>query len=130
MRLKEFLFVVIIFILSGCQNKQVVLFEDIYIGDNLETCLAKGTIRYNPDYNKETILENDISMIELANNYIASSYFTNSEVKFDWKNVVKEIELKFQQEKRGKTAKDVFSFMILLKIPRPIFKHNKSFITR
>ena len=111
MRLKEFLFVVIIFILSGCQNKQVVLFEDIYIGDNLETCLAKGTIRYNPDYNKEIILENDVSMIELANNYIASSYFTNSEVKFDWKNVVKEIELKFQQEKRGRTAKDVFSFM-------------------
>ena len=111
MRLKEFLFVVIIFIVSGCQNKPVVLFEDIYIGDNLETCLAKGTVRYNPDYNTETIIENDISMIELANNYIASSYFTNSEVKFDRKNVVKEIELKFQQKKKGRTSKEVFGYM-------------------
>lgn len=79
----------------GSQNKPVVLFENIYVGDNLETCLAKGYVQYNLDYNNETLIESDISMIELVNNYIASTYFTNSGVVFGKNNIVKEIKLKF-----------------------------------
>lgn len=95
------------------QNKSEVFFENIYLGDNLEICLAKGTVQYNPDYNAETVVENDISMLELANNHIVDSYFTNSDVKFDGNNIIKEIVLKFQQDKKGtgKTAKQVFNYM-------------------
>jgi hypothetical protein len=65
-----------LFFLVACQNsygqnyRKSVFFENIYIGDNIETCLAKGTVQYNPDYNNETIIKNNISMIELANNNI------------------------------------------------------------
>lgn len=116
MKLNESCLIFFVFILAGCQNvgsqnKPVVLFENIYVGDNLETCLAKGYVQYNPDYNNETLIESDISMIELANNYIASTYFTNSGVVFGKNNIVKEIKLKFQQKKTGKTAKDVFNYM-------------------
>ena len=108
-----------LFFLVACQNsygqnyRKSVFFENIYIGDNIETCLAKGTVQYNPDYNNETIIKNNISMIELANNNIANSYFSNSEVKFDENNIVKEIKLTFQQDNKGKgkSAKEVFNYM-------------------
>lgn len=111
--LKKYVLGITLFCLVGCQPKPEVLFENIYIGDNLETCLAKGTVQNNPDYNKETVIKNDISMIELANNHIADSYFTKSEVIFDGNNIIKEIVLKFQQDKKGKgkTAKEVFNYM-------------------
>ena len=70
--LKKYVLGITLFCLVGCQPKPEVLFENIYIGDNLETCLAKGTVQNNPDYNKETVIKNDISMIELANNNIAN----------------------------------------------------------
>ena len=111
--LKKYVLGITLFFFVGCQSKPEVFFENINVGDNLETCLAKGTVQNNPDYNKETLIKNDISMIELANNHIANSYFTNSEVIFDRNNIIKEIVLKFQQDKKGKgkTAKEVFNYM-------------------
>ena len=111
--LKKYVLGITLFFFVGCQSKPEVFFENINVGDNLETCLAKGTVQNNPDYNKETLIKNDISMIELANNHIANSYFTNSEVIFDKNNIIKEIVLKFQQDKKGKgkTAKEVFNYM-------------------
>ncbi len=103
MRLKRGLFAFMIFILIGCQDKLVVFFEDIYIGDNLETCLAKGNVQYK-SYN---------TSLELVNTHIIN-YFTDSEVKFSKKNIVKEINLTFQpnQPNKGmKDAKEVFNFM-------------------
>lgn len=96
---------------SSSSKTPEVLFENIYIGDNLETCLAKGTIRHNPDYKIETIAPNQKNMLELANNSIADSYFSYTGVWFDKNNIVKEVELKFHQKETGKTAKDVFNFM-------------------
>lgn len=111
--LKKYVLGITLFFFVGCQSKPEVFFENINVGDNLETCLAKGTVQNNPDYNKETLIKNDIRMIELANNHIANSYFTNSEVIFDRNNIIKEIVLKFQQDKKGKgkTAKEVFNYM-------------------
>ena len=111
--LKKYVLGITLFFFVGCQSKPEVFFENINVGDNPETCLAKGTVQNNPDYNKETLIKNDISMIELANNHIANSYFTNSEVIFDKNNIIKEIVLKFQQDKKGKgkTAKEVFNYM-------------------
>lgn len=111
--LKKYIFGITLCFMVGCQAKPEVFFENINIGDNLETCLAKGAIRHNPDYSKETIIKNHISMIELANNNIANSYFSNSDVKFDENNIVKEIKLTFQQDNKGKgkTAKEVFNYM-------------------
>lgn len=85
------------------QSKPVVLFENIYIGDNLESCLAKGTIQQNTNNNGCTY--------ELANNYIANNYFTYSAVKFNERNIVKDIKLRFHENKEEKTAKEVFNFM-------------------
>ena len=53
--LKKYVLAITLFCLVGCQPKPEVLFENIYIGDNLETCLAKGTIQNNPDYNVKTL---------------------------------------------------------------------------
>ena len=86
----------------GCQFKPEVLFENINVGDNLEVCLAKGSVQHNT---------NDENIFELRNNNIANTYFTNNEVKFDEKSTVKEINLKFHEGKNGKTAKEVFNFM-------------------
>lgn len=88
--------------LIGCQSQPEVLFENIYIGDTLESCLADGTVCYG---------DNEISSFELANSNIARSYFSNSEVTFDYNNTVKEIRLKFHQETPHKTAKGVFNDM-------------------
>ena len=93
------------------QNKAVVLFENIYIGDKLEKCLAQGTVQHNPDYKIETIAPNQKNMFELANNKIANTYFSFTGVWFDKQNAVKNIELKFHQKENGKTAKEVFNFM-------------------
>lgn len=93
------------------QNKPEVLFENIYVGDDLEKCLAKGTIQHNPDYKVGTIAPNQKNMLELANSNIANSYFSYTGVWFDNYNIVKEIELNFHQKESGKTAKEVFNFM-------------------
>lgn len=88
--------------LIGCQSQSEVLFENINIGDTLESCLANGTVCYG---------DNEISSFELANSPIANSYFSSSEVIFDYNNTVKEIRLKFHQETPHKTAKEVFNYM-------------------
>ena len=121
MRLKSFILCFMLFLLIGSQNSNgqnyrrqnnsEVFFENIYIGDNLETCLAKGTVQYNPDYKIETIAPNQKNMLELAYNNIVDSYFSYTGVWFDKNNIVKEIELKFHQKENGKTAKEVFNFM-------------------
>lgn len=101
-QLKIMVWGLILFCLIGCQTHSEVLFENIHVGDNIETCLAQGTI-CNQD--------NEINKYELANSTIANSYFSNSVVTFDRNNIVKEIHLKFDQQTPNKTAKDVFNYM-------------------
>lgn len=113
MKLKNILLCAMLFFLASCskgeaqiyknranQSKPEVFFENIYIGDNLETCLAKGTVQYHIN-----------DLLQLANTNVAMSYFTSSEVRFDNNNIIKEIHLLFKQRKDGKTGKDVFNFM-------------------
>ena len=84
----------------GCQSKPVVLFENINIGDNLETCLANGTVQQQ--YNNEFKLAKTNSIV---------NHFSYSEVKFDENNIIKDIELTFRQKDKEQTATEVFSFM-------------------
>ena len=113
-----------LFLLVACQNsnesndkksnKAEVFFENIYVGDNLESCLAKGTVQYNTDYKAESSVSEQNYMLELANNNIAISYFPFAGVWFDNDNIVNRIELKFhqiEQTESDKTAKEVFNFM-------------------
>lgn len=94
------------------QNKPEVLFENIYIGDKLETCLANGTVQNNPNYNVKTLAPKfDNDMFELANSHIANANFTYTGVEFDKNNMVREIRLKYHQKEGGKTAKEVFNYM-------------------
>ena len=110
--LKKYVFGITFCFMVGCQSKPVVFFENINVGDNLETCLAKGTVQNNPGYNVKTIAPKfDNNMFELANNNIANSNFTYTGVEFDENNIVREIKLKFHQKETGKTAKEVFNFM-------------------
>ncbi len=74
------------------QNKAEVFFEKIYIGDNLETCLAKGAVQYQYYIN---------DLLQLANTNVAMNYFTSSEVRFDNNNIIKEIHLLFKQNEKG-----------------------------
>lgn len=112
MTLKNFFLCTILFCLASCskseaqinkkQNKAEVFFENIYIGDNLETCLAKGAVQYQYYIN---------DLLQLANTNVAMNYFTSSEVRFDNNNIIKEIHLLFKQNNEGKSSKDVFDFM-------------------
>lgn len=95
----------------GCQSQPELLFENIYIGDTLESCLANGTVQHNPDYNIKTLAPNFKNQFELANCSLANSYFSNTGVWFDNNNIVKSIEFSFHQKETGKTAKEVFNFM-------------------
>ena len=97
--------------LIGCQSQPVVLFENIYIGDTLESCLANGTVQHNPDYNIETLAPNFKNQFELSNSSLANSNFSYTGVWFDNNHIVKSIELSFHQKESGKTAKEVFNFM-------------------
>ena len=98
--LKKYVLGITLFCLVGCQPKPEVLFENIYIGDNLETCLAKGAVQYSSNHDK----------LELTN-IIADTYFTDSEVTFNEKSIVKEMKLKLHQTKNSKTAKEVFNYL-------------------
>lgn len=110
--LKNIILCFAFFYLVGCNTKPEVFFENIYLGDNLETCLAKGTVQNNPDYNVKTLAPKfDNNMFELANNNIANANFTYSGVEFDGNNIVREIYLKYHQKETGKTAKEVFNYM-------------------
>ena len=142
MRLKNFFLFIILILLVACQNsnepnhgnsnKAEVFFENIYVGDKLESCLAKGAVQYNTDYKTESSVQEQKNMLELANNDIASSYFPFAGVWFDNDNIVNRIELKFHQIEQtesnkakssseffispqeiesDKTAKEVFNFM-------------------
>lgn len=110
-QLKTIIWSFIAFCLLGCQSHPEVLFENIYIGDTLESCLANGTVQQNPDYDIETLAPNFKNQFELANSSLANSNFSNTGVWFDNNHIVKSIELSFHQKESGKTAKDVFNFM-------------------
>lgn len=110
-QLKTIICGLITFCLIGCQSQPEVLFENIYIGDTLESCLANGTIQHNPDYNIKTLAPNFKNQFELANSSLADSNFSNTGVWFDNNHIVKSIELSFHQKESGKTAKEVFNFM-------------------
>ena len=101
----------ITFCLIGCQSQPEALFENIYIGDTLESCLANGTVQHNPDYNIETLAPNFKNQFELSNSSLANSNFSYTGVWFDNNHIVKSIELSFHQKETGKTAKEVFNFM-------------------
>lgn len=110
MRLKIFFLFTMLFLIICFQNgygqnyrksnKPEVFFENIHIGDNLETCLAKGTVQYRHNSHKFKL-----------NSDIVNQYFYYSNVKFDEKNIIKEAELKFHQPRSKKTAEEVFNFM-------------------
>lgn len=121
MKLKNFFLFIILIHLVACQNgnepnhrnsnKAEVFFENIYVGDKLESCLAKGAVQFNIDYNAESSVQEQKNMLELANNNVASPYFSFAGVWFDNNNIINRIELKFHQKENGKTAKEVFNFM-------------------
>ena len=122
MRLKTYFLCSMLFFLTGSlnctgqsfrtQKKPEVLFDNIYIGDKLESCLANGTVQNNPDYNVRTLAPKfDNDMFELANSNIANANFTYTGVEFDENNIVREIRLKYHQKETGKTAKEVFNYM-------------------
>ena len=70
-----------LFFLFG--NSKEIFFENINVGDDLETCLANGSVQYK---------NNGISL-ELPSSNIATNYFTYNVVKFDQDNIIKEIKL-------------------------------------
>lgn len=108
----NFCFGLALFSLVGCQTKPIVFFENINIGDNLETCLANGTVQSNPDYNIKTLAPKfDTEMFELANSNIANANFTYTGVIFDENNIISEIRLKHHQDEKEETAKEVFNYM-------------------
>ena len=90
-----------LFFLFG--NSKEVFFENINVGDNLETCLANGYVQY----------KRNSSSLELANGNVAMNYFTFSEVKFNQNNTINEIVCTFHQGKASKrTSPEVFNFMV------------------
>lgn len=90
-----------LFFLFG--NSKEIFFENINVGDNLETCLANGSVQYK---------NNGISL-ELPSSNIATNYFTYNVVKFDQDNIIKEIKFTFHQNNTTKTtAKEVSNYMV------------------
>ena len=100
---KKYILSISLIFLVGCQFKPEVLFENINVGDNLETCLSKGAVVQTRRHQE--------NIFELGNNNIASTYFDKSEVKFDSNNKVKEIELSYHEQKKGKSAQEVYNYM-------------------
>ncbi len=95
----KYLLVLVIAILTGCQSKPEVFFENIYLGDNLETCLAKGAVQYRSNDNFK------------LNSNIINRYFYYSDVQFDERNIIKEAIMKYHYTKSNNTAEEVYSFM-------------------
>ena len=85
---------------AGCQETPETFFENINVGDNIETCMAKGAVRYQNGYD-----------YKLANNYIADTFFSYNNVKFDSQNIINEIKLSIHRKDDASAAKDLFSFM-------------------
>ena len=100
---KKYILSISLIFLVGCQFKPEVLFENINVGDNLETCLSKGAVVQTRRHQE--------NIFELGNNNIASTYFDKNEVKFDSNNKVKEIELSYHEQKKGKSAQEVYNYM-------------------
>ena len=96
----NFCFGLALFSLVGCQTKPIVFFENINIGDNLETCLANGTIQYRNNDNEFKL-----------NSDIVNKYFNYSDVQFDGSNIIKKAEMKYHQTKSSDTAEEVYSNM-------------------
>lgn len=87
----------------GCQRQPEILFENINVGDNIETCLAKGAIQYFYD---------DEYAFKLANDNIATSYFHTNTVKFNEHKIVEEIYcFYYMKDDKNKSAAEVFSSM-------------------
>ena len=102
MKIKRILFAICVSIISACQAKPEVFFEDIYVGDDIETCLAKGCVQYK---------NNDPSSFKLSPFSQAMQYFTYSDVSFGENGIIKEIYLSYRQLKGGRSALDVFNYM-------------------
>lgn len=101
--LKKHVIGITLLFLVGCQTQPEVLFENINVGDNLETCLAKGTIKYKFDHHYD-----NGKRLVLADN-IATNYLPYTEVKLDDNNIIKELEFKLHSD--DKTVEEAFSFM-------------------
>ena len=97
---KFYLFLILITFLFGCSTSPEVFFENIYLGDNLEACLAKGAVQYRSNDNKFKL-----------NNNIINRYFYYSDVQFDERNIIKEAVMKYHHTKNNNTAEEVYSFM-------------------
>lgn len=101
MRLMMTFLYTMLFFLFG--NSKEIFFENINVGDDLETCLANGSVQYK---------NNGISL-ELPSSNIATNYFTYNVVKFDQDNIIKEIKFTFHQNNTTKTtAKEVSNYMV------------------
>ena len=85
-KLKKHVIGITLLFLVGCQTQPEVFFENINIGDNLETCLAKGVIKYKFDHHYD-----NGKRLALSDN-ITTNYLPYTEVKFDDNNIVKELE--------------------------------------
>ena len=95
-----FFYTMLFFLFS---NSKEVFFENINVGDDLETCLANGSVQYQTNSN----------VLELASDNIAMDYFTFNEVQFDENHIIKEIKFTFHQnDKTNKTAQEVSNSMI------------------
>ena len=97
--LKNIILCFTFFYLVGCNTKPEVFFENIYLGDNLESCLAKGAVQYRSNDNFK------------LNNNIINRYFYYSDVQFDERNIIKEAVMKYHHTMSYNTPEEVFSFM-------------------
>lgn len=94
----------------SCDNSNEVFYENIHVGDHLEKCLANGSVQYNTNAN--------INTLELTHPPIFDVFLSSNLVKFDEKNIVKELELSYSQRKdngtgqyEDKKVNEVFNFM-------------------
>ena len=102
-KLKKHVIGITLLFLVGCQTQPEVFFENINIGDNLETCLAKGVIKYKFDHHYD-----NGKRLALSDN-ITTNYLPYTEVKFDDNNIVKELE--FSRHADYEAVEEAFSFM-------------------
>ena len=101
--LKKHVIVITLLFLVGCQPKSEILFENINIGDNLETCLAKGAIKYIFDHHYD-----NGKRLALSDN-ITTNYLPYTEVKFDDNNIIEELE--FSRHADYEAVEETFNFM-------------------
>ena len=79
----------------NAQANKAVLLGSIKCGDNLEKCIVNGWIQGGINADDWELVDSNIS-----------SYFPESNVKFDSKNIVKEINLSCPLYDEGKAKND------------------------